>query len=96
MDRSQIDSSLTRKGFIRDNDRDHWFYHHELEGKKTGVRTKLSRGSNYKRLDAGLQSKIKKQLQLSTSNDLKDLVNCPMSSEDYINILKEKNILTVG
>lgn len=93
MDRDQVNSSLIRKGFIRDDDRNHWFYHHEYEGKRTGVRTKLSRGSKYKRLDSSLQSRIKKQLKLGSSSDFRDLVNCPMSREDYINKLKENGII---
>ena len=94
MEREKIASSLRKKGFVEDiKGRDHRYYHHQVNGKRTGVRTKLSMGSNYKRLGTPLLAKIKKQLKLDSSKDLADLVNCPMTEDDYIEILKVKDIL---
>ena len=93
MEREKIATSLKKKGFVEDiKGRDHRYYHHQFNGKRTGVRTKLSMGSKYKRLGAPLLAKIKKQLKLDSSEDLADLVNCPMTQDDYIEILKVKDI----
>lgn len=93
MDRSSIDSALRKKGFSIDDSRDHRFYHHKLDGKITGIKTKISRGSNYKRIDASLQSKIKNQLKLDSSQEFRNLIDCPMTKDDYIKKLKEKGFL---
>ena len=93
MDRRSIDSALRKKGFIIDDSRDHTFYHHKFDGKITGIKTKISHGSNYKRIDASLQSKIKKQLKLDTSQEFKNLIDCPMTKDDYIKKLKGKGLL---
>ena len=94
MEREKIATSLKKKGFVEDiKGRDHRYYHHQVNGKRTGVRTKLSMGSKYKRLGNPLLAKIKKQLKLDSPKELSDLVNCPMTGDDYIEILKVKNIL---
>ena len=93
MDRRSIDSALRKKGFSIDDSRDHTFYHHKFNGKITGINTKISRGSNYKRIDASLQSMIKKQLKLDTSQEFKNLIDCPMTKDDYIKKLKGKGLL---
>ena len=93
MDRNKIASSLKRKGFDEDNSGDHRFFHHKFNGKVTGVRTKLSRGSKHRRIGAPLLSSIRKQLKLDTQKELSDLVNCPMTKEHSAEILKTKNIL---
>ena len=92
MDRYKIASSLKRKGFDEDNSRDHRFFHHKFKGKVTGVRTKLSRGSKHKRIDAQVLGSIKKQLKLDTRKELSDLVECPMTKEAYAEFLRAKNI----
>ena len=94
MEREKIASALLKKGFIEDSKgRDHRYYHHQINGKRTGVRTKLSTGSKYKHIGAPLLGKIKKQLKLDSSQALADLVNCPMTEEAYTRILKVKGIL---
>lgn len=93
MDRDKIQSALMSKGFELDESGDHKYLHHIHAGKKTGVKTKLSRGKQYKRLDASLLSKIKKQLKLDTSSELRDFIDCPMTKDEYLNILRGKGII---
>lgn len=93
MDQADIQSSLAKKGFVCEDDRDHKYYHHKLDGRYTGVKTKFSRGSNFKRLDPSLLSRIKKQLRLNTSREFRELVECPMSKDDYVQILRTKGVL---
>ncbi|MEX2489713.1 MAG: hypothetical protein WD356_09340 [Pseudomonadales bacterium] len=92
MDREKIERSLGRKGFDLDN-RDHRYYLHKHNGKETGVKTKLSHGKKYKRLDANLQSVIKRQLKLDSSSEFRDFVECPMSADDYLAKLRDKGII---
>lgn len=93
MERAHVASALLKKGFVEDETRDHRYFHHQINGQRTGVRTKLSRGSQYKRLGPQLLAKIKKQPKLESSREFRDLVNCPMSKERYIEVLKSKEIL---
>lgn len=91
--RDQIESSLLKKGFVSDDDRDHRFFHHVWAGKRTGIKTKISRGSKYRAIDASLQSKMKKQLKLDTSEEFRGLVLCPMAAEDYLEKLRTRGLI---
>lgn len=94
MEREKIASALLKKGFIEDRKgRDHRYFYHQINGKRTGVRTKLSTGSKHKHIGAPLLGKIKQQLKLDSSRALSDLVNCPMTEEGYTRILKVKGVL---
>lgn len=90
LDRAEIERSLKRKGFVLDDGRDHRYYYHERNGRRTGVYTKVSTGSQYRTLHDSTLSKIKKQLRLSTSDELHDFVNCPMTLEMYNAILMQR------
>jgi hypothetical protein len=57
--------------------------------KKLVVRTKLS----HKKGEVGnVQNAIRRQLKLN-EKDFMDLINCPLSKEGYIEILRNKGIL---
>ena len=90
--RDKILAALPRKGFIADNRRDHTYFHYVINGKKTGVSTKVSRGSKYKALDVTLQKKIQQQLKLDTLAELRDLVECPMGPIEYKQKLTDKGV----
>lgn len=94
MDKKKLESALKRKGFSEDTDSDHRWYHFHYKGRDTGIKTKTSHGSSkYKVLSAPLQKKVKDQLKLDTSKQLKDLIDCPFTEKDYINHLIQKNLL---
>lgn len=83
----KISRALTGKGFESREGSNHeilvlWAY-----GKKTTVRTFLSRGT--KEYKGRLESELKKQLRL-TKEELYDLIECPLSESAYLAIL-EKN-----
>ena len=68
--------------------------HHFLEfyfNKKLIARTKISHGANHD-LDISLIGKMAMQCWLG-KKDFIDLVNCPLSEEKYISILKEKGVI---
>ena len=84
-----VNRSLSSKGFQEDKV-DHKFYIFFYNGEKTGIRTKTSHGSK----DIGEQiiGVMSKQTRLSKTEFL-DLVNCPLSKNDYIELLIKRNYL---
>lgn len=92
MDRANIEAALNKKGFVC-KEKDHRYYYHQVDGKYTGIQTKVSTGTKYKRLGPPLVAKIKKQLQLDSPKDFNDFVNCPMTKNDYNNKLAEKGVI---
>jgi hypothetical protein len=91
--RKVIEASLKQKGFVQDN-RDHRKFFLYYKGKKTGIFTYTSHGSKYKDIGDELISKMKRQLQLEKNKEAKDLFECPMSGDEYIQKLIERNIIT--
>jgi len=51
------------------------------------------RGKKYKTYITPLLQRMKKELRLDTIKQVIDLYKCPISKEDYNNILKEKGII---
>lgn len=95
-ERDAIKEALLRKGFVHDTKAggtDHDFYRLQAEGRNRAIFTKLSRGRQYKVYGDPLMKLVQKQLQLDTRGQLNDLVDCPMSAEDYLRLLKGKGLL---
>jgi hypothetical protein len=90
-DREDIRGSLTRKGFIEENN-DHYFYKFVYKDKETSIFTKLSKGSKYKTLHQSLLSLMSRQLKLTNLQFL-EFVDCDLDENRYIEILKEKKFL---
>jgi len=88
----KIEQSLKKKGFVRE-DGDHKYFYHEYQGKRTGIYTKLSFGSQYKDYGDDLVNLMKKQLSLDNNRQTVDFLNCPMKKEKYEEILKKKGRL---
>ncbi len=84
----KISSSLQSKGF-ESIESDHTYYWFFLEGIRTHIKTKISHGKN--EYGDRLLSAMRKQLKLDSALELKDLINCPMSQERYIELLKERD-----
>ena len=91
IDKKIIESSLRKKGFIEGGG-DHKYFYHEFNGKRTGPYTFTSRGSKYKSYGDSLLKVMKKHLRLDTLQQIHGLLTCPMDKEEYITILREKNI----
>jgi len=78
--------ALEAKGF-RPYETHHTFYILYVDGKKTSIRTRISHGiSEY---GDTLLGHVRRQLGL-TSKELQDLVECPLSGESYVALLKER------
>lgn len=88
---TKIVAALVKKGFIDTGGDHHWLVLC-VEGKKTSVRTKISRGR--KDYGDGLLAKVRKQLHLTTTKDLLRLVDCPMDANEYVAVLQRAGVLS--
>ncbi len=86
----KISSALQNKGF-KPIESDHTYYWFFLDGIRTHIKTKISHGKS--EYGDNLLSAMRKQLKLNTASELKDLIYCPMSQENYIELLKERDEL---
>ena len=81
--------NLKKKGFL-DAPGDHNFLEFHHNG-KFYIRTKISHGPTHD-LGNDLISKMSDQCKLD-KKDFVDLVNCPLSEEEYLNKLKHKGVI---
>ena len=90
--RRQVERALQRKGFrIRENDH-RFFIYHTLDEKKTEVRTKTSHGKLGADIADPMIGRMAKQCRL-TKKEFENLIECPLSQEEYQNILVKNNVL---
>lgn len=84
-DAKDITAALLAKGFtLREGD--HHFYSLVVGGKKTGIFTKVSHGE--KEVGDSLLAQMAKQTKL-VKKDFLDLVDCPLTSEQYLKKLRD-------
>ena len=77
-----IGSSLRKKGFTRQSDRDHIFFFYVDDGLSSALFTKLSHGSPADEVGVGLLKRMAAQCRLELNEFLR-LVDCPMAKADY-------------
>lgn len=90
LDVSKVSSSLKKKGFKEEREGKHINYYFHHNGKDTGIRTWISHGD--KEIRDHLIACMVKQTKLDKAQFL-DLVNCPMTEEQYIEILKKQKLI---
>ena len=90
--RKKIEQSLKKKGFVNDQN-DHRYFYHEYNGKRTGVYTYTSYGSNYKDYGMSLIKLLKRELKLDSTMDAMNFLKCPMTQQQYEKKLKNKGII---
>ena len=89
-ERSEIKRELEYKGF-KNRGGDHEFYiYYTLSGKKTVIKTKISRGTGYKVYSDSLLAAMAKQCKLTKGKFL-DLVDCTLNRDEYEKILSTSN-----
>ncbi len=81
-----VSSALERKGFERRESKDAYF-HLWVNGKKTPIFTKMSQGE--REIHDGLLGAMARQVRLRKAQ-FDDLIECPLSKEDYVGILREE------
>ena len=87
---SKIDASLQRKGFKKTTHSDHNRFYLYIGEEKQVVQTKISHGED--EIRDTLISKMSHQLHLEKSDFIR-FVECPLQFEEYIQILKKKDVL---
>ncbi|SFJ25735.1 hypothetical protein SAMN02910355_1829 [Terrisporobacter glycolicus] len=86
---NKVESSLKKKGFIQEPG-DHKYFVFYCDGKRSKIRTKVSH--NGQDIGDSLIKCMSKQVHLNKS-DFADLINCPLSKEEYTKKMKdEKNV----
>lgn len=90
--KNDVDAALTKKGFVLRQSDHSFFTYVTKDGKKSIVRTKTSHGNSGKDIDDGLIRRMATQCKL-TNGQFKDLINCPLSRDEYEEILVETEII---
>jgi hypothetical protein len=93
VDRKTAEKSLKKKGFRRSRKDSHILFYHEYNGKETGIKTYFSHSKNYKDIGPDNMESMRRQLRLRTRKETEDLLNCPMTGEDYNGILHQTGVL---
>jgi hypothetical protein len=93
IDRSDINKNLPKKGFIKEESGHHIRFHHIYKGKRTGVYTYISHSKKLRDFSGDILRDMRKQLELDKIIQVVDLCKCPMSENDYVDILKQKEII---
>ena len=88
----KIISGLVNKGFQEEEKRGHKLLRLYVDGKKTGISTAISRGSNYKEYGMDLLNYMAKGLRLNITKQLIDLIECPLSKVQYVTLLRQKGL----
>ncbi|PHP64559.1 hypothetical protein CSC94_23770 [Zhengella mangrovi] len=81
-DRKDIDASLQRKGFKRDDGDHHYYIYHNLAGRKTIKKTKMSMGTSHKTIGDPLLGQMARQIGVTKSSFL-ELVDCTLDQAGY-------------
>lgn len=90
----KIVASLTKKGFSPKRGKSkHIKYTLFVEGKKTSVYTWISHGSD--EYEDKILNVMRKELRLETNRELDDLIECPMSAEVLISLLKKRGAIKI-
>jgi predicted RNA binding protein YcfA (HicA-like mRNA interferase family) len=86
-----VDAALLRKGFVK-RQGDHAYYHFKYRGCDVGISTKISHGE--KEIGPGLSKRMRAQMRLETNADFGRFVDCPMTFEEYVALLKRLGIIS--
>ncbi len=93
--RQQIIKVLSQKGFVIIEKKRHLFLvFTDGAGRQSDIRTFLSRGSGYNEYSLPLLKVMKNELRLERLQQLEELLNCPLSEQDYRALLVTQGDLT--
>ncbi|KAA3596711.1 MAG: hypothetical protein D8M57_19265 [Candidatus Scalindua sp. AMX11] len=94
--RNDIIKNLPKKGFRKEASGHHIYFYHEYEGRETGVYIYISHSSKSKDIAGDLLLCTRKQLRLETNRETVDLINCPMTGDQFNSILIQRNVISEG
>lgn len=88
LDRSDIEASLKKKGFV-EVDGSHRFYTLMVDGRKSGITTMTSKGTKYKTLGDPLVAAMARELKLNKKQFIQ-FVDCKISGEEYLVLVRDE------
>lgn len=89
LERRDVLINLEHKGFEKSEGKKHTvLIYHNTEGKKTVIKTIVSRGTGYTSLGGDLVSSMARQCRLTTPQFV-SFVDCSISRDDYDGLVKE-------
>jgi hypothetical protein len=91
--KGKVIGKIKEKFEIKEREGKHTFYEIWYRGIKIGE-TYHSHSSSGKEISDDILQKIKRQLYLDHLKQLYDLRDCPMTAEDYLDLLKRKNVVS--
>lgn len=84
--------AMEKKGFVNNPSKDHHqYYCLYVNGRKSNIYTYISHG--LKEYNSHLMGKIKKQLKFPTAQDAESFFDCPMSGDEYVEMLQKESAL---
>lgn len=86
-------TSLLGKGFQARKGSDHDRFFLYVDGRKTRIHTKFSRGSKVREIPPSILDKIRRQLHLENIQEVVDLLLCPMNGARYLELLHQRGEL---
>ena len=92
----EVRKSLKKKGFVEDKKGHHVYLRHLHNGKRTGAYTLVSHSKPSADVGDDIVKSMKRQLKLRTNQDVHELVECPMTSENYVDVLEQSGIIPTG
>ena len=90
--KTTVEAGLRAKGFEQTEGDHHFFVYVTTGGKKTAIRTKTSHTPKMKEIPDNLLGQMAKQCKLN-KQDFLNLIDCPLSTEQYESKLRERGIL---
>lgn len=90
--RKDVEKALKKKGFVEKLDGHHKYYILYENGNRTNINTHTSHGSTHKDINVTIYVKMAKQMKL-TKSELDQFVKCTLSKDNYVKLLKNKNLL---
>ena len=87
--RKGVEESLQKKGFSRREGDHHYFVFHTQDGRKTRAATKTSHSPKVRDIADNLLGQMARQCLLTKPQFL-DLIDCPMTREQYEHHLAER------
>lgn len=91
--RNDVLGKIKKEFRVEERTGSHTYYELWYKGKKV-AQTHHSHGNSGKDISDDILQKVKRQLNLNNIVQLHDLKNCPMSAEDYLNLLKKKHVVS--
>jgi hypothetical protein len=88
----ELNNTLLKKGFrIDDGKSHHRFFYLVVDGRKSAVYTYLSHGQD--EYGKPLMAKLRKQLRFPDVESAESFFDCPMTGDEYVDLLKKEGVL---